>query len=219
MNIFNISVHCIESALVRAGYPLMTKISDMESMSSMDFKSLLRRGNRLGTTPIAHGDDKFLRMIIVNVDITAPRYWWQEFDTYHFTTKMSQSTMHRLTKMDIREMVNPYVDERIIQIMESLIAKYKENPTKENFMKMKSNLPEGFELTAAITTNYSQLKTMYYQRKNHRLPEWKEFCLWIKSLPFTRELGVVDDKPNTTMEEILKDAVQEFEQRKKSGKE
>ena len=203
MNIFNVDVHGIETALVRAGYPLMTKIGEMSDMKD-NFTALLRRGNRLGNTPIAHGDDKFLRMITVDCDITAPRYWWQEFDTYHFVVKMSQSTMHRLTKMDVRKMVNKYVREDTILRVEQLLDDYKRQPTEENFMLLKSNLPEGIELTAGITTNYSQLKTMYYQRKTHRLPEWKEFCSWIGTLPFAHEFGVVDNKTSVAMQDILR---------------
>ena len=192
MHIFNAQVHGIESALVRAGYPLMTKVGNMEEMRE-DFKKMVKRGERLGVAPIAHGDDKFLRMITVNFDVTAPRYWWQEFDTYHFTTKMSQSTMHCLTKMDIKHMMSRYVVPETIQLIERLVEDYKVSPTTDNLLRLKSNLPEGFELTAGITTNYSQLKTMYYQRHTHRLPEWIEFCSWIATLPLTKEFGVLYD--------------------------
>lgn len=198
MKIFNEQVHGLDTALVRAGYPLMAEIPSMHETLS-DFTPLLQRGKRLGNSPIAHGDDKFLRMITVDFDITAPRYWWQEFDTYHFVTKMSQSTMHCLARMDIQNMVNPYVSQDIIRIIGNLIDAYKTHPTEENFLRLKSNLPEGIELTAGITTNYAQLKTMYYQRRNHRLPEWKIFCGWITTLPFTGEFGVVDN--NITKEE------------------
>lgn len=193
MKIFNEQVHGVDTALARAGYPLMAEIPNIGELLR-EFHPLYLRGKRLGNSPIAHGDDKFLRMITVDFDVTAPRYWWQEFDTYHYTVKMSQSTMHRLVSMDVKSMVNPYVLPDVVRIVENLADAYRVRPTEENFMKLKSNLPEGMELTAGITTNYAQLKTMYYQRRNHRLPEWKVFCSWIATLPFTKDFGVVDDR-------------------------
>lgn len=193
MRIFNEQVHGVDTALARAGYPLMEEVPDMHKLLT-DFYPLYKRGKRLGKTPISHGDDKFLRMITVDFDVTAPRYWWQEFDTYHHTVKMSQSTMHRLTKMDVSKMVNAYVLPDVIRIVENLIDNYKACPTTVNFLRLKSNLPEGFELTAGITTNYAQLKTMYYQRRNHKLPEWQEFCSWITTLPFVYDFGVVNNE-------------------------
>ena len=71
----------------------------------------------------------------------------------------------------------------IIKIIESLAFNYNENPTAENYLKLLYNVPVGFMLTAGMTTNYRQLKTIYAQRKNHRLPEWREFCQWIETLP------------------------------------
>ena len=71
---------------------------------------------------------------------------------------------------------------------QSLIDAYNENPTPENYLRVLYNIPTGFRLTARMTTNYRQLKTIYYQRKKHRLPEWREFCEWIETLPKFREL-------------------------------
>jgi hypothetical protein len=83
---------------------------------------------------------------------------------------------------------NKYVDEEIIKLLERKIAAYKDNPTPENYLYILYNVPTGFELTARMTTNYRQLKTIYYQRRNHRLPEWKEFCKWVATLPCFHEL-------------------------------
>ena len=71
---------------------------------------------------------------------------------------------------------------------QSMIDAYNENPTPENYLRVLYNIPTGFRLTARMTTNYRQLKTIYYQRKKHRLPEWREFCEWIETLPKFREL-------------------------------
>ena len=77
-----------------------------------------------------------------------------------------------------------------MDIFEEILHEYIENPTVENLERFKSNMPEGIMLTTGITTNYGQLKTIYYQRRNHRLPEWHVFCDWIESLPYTKEFGV-----------------------------
>ena len=180
----------IENALVTAGYPLQTVVNISKDLTQ-EWEKLIKRGERLGKTPCGEGHDKFLRFITVIATVEAPRYWWQEFSTYHFAEMNSQSTMHRITKMDIESCCNEYVDKRVINLVTSLIEQYNENPSTENFLKVKSNLPEGFMLSAGICTNYSQLKTMYKQRKGHRLPEWHRFCEWIEGLPFVKEFGVV----------------------------
>jgi hypothetical protein len=71
--------------------------------------------------------------------------------------------------------------------MELLKKNYEENPTPENYLNLLYSNPAGFELTARLTTNYRCLRNVYQQRKNHRLPEWREFCKWIESLPFALE--------------------------------
>lgn len=121
--------------------------------------------------------------------------------------------MHRITKFDLREQYNEYVDPRIIDIMEEKVKKYnelankiqrieklEEKPVSDSWlMDAKEDLklryleilysnPAGFNLTARMTTNYRCLKNIYIQRKNHRLPEWREFCKWIETLPYFEEL-------------------------------
>ena len=95
--------------------------------------------------------------------------------------------MHRITKFNLDEAYNEYVDHRIIEIMKELVDGYNAKDlvdrTPEDYLKILYSNPAGFELTAGMTTNYRQLKTIYKQRKNHRLPEWKEFCKWIERLP------------------------------------
>lgn len=190
MEIFDtsVSVYDIKRALDMAGLPM--QVTGESSDNSVE--ELLPRGKRLGQTEIGQGHDKFLRFIPVSARITAPRYWWQEFSTYHFAESNSQSTMHRITKIDIEKCCDKYTDHRIIAILKEYIDKYNEDNSEENFLRVKANIPEGLELTAGISTNYATLKTMYQQRKNHRLPEWREvFCNWVKSLPYVEELGVV----------------------------
>ena len=190
IKIFNVSVTNLRESLIRAGYPMQTVVNEDMDDDSTPMEVLLRRGNSLGNSPHSHGDDKFLRMIHVDFDVCAPRYWITEFATYHWTVMNSQSTMHRLTKMNIKDLCNDSVDPRTIAIAQEYIDAYIANPSEKALVAMKSNVPEGLRLTVGVSTNYAQLKTMMYQRKDHRLPEWRAFCQWITTLPCAVDLGV-----------------------------
>lgn len=143
---------------------------------------------------------KFLRMIIVWADITLPRYVWSEFDTYKIgTTANSQSTMHRLTKDGIGESeldfpwgVNQDADtamRKYLTSFNSLLNKYNavddEVEKLQYFQILKSMVPECYQQTRTVCLNYQVLRTMYSQRRNHRLPQWNtDFVNWIKTLPY-----------------------------------
>lgn len=139
------------------------------------------------------GHDQFLTGIVVQFDLSFSNKAWVEFQRYHFVDFISsQSTMHRITRFDLNTSYNKYVDRHIVEIMKAKVSKYNElsssgNATPDQLNKMYLEIlysnPSGFILTAGITTNYRQLKTIYAQRKNHRLPEWREFCRWIETLP------------------------------------
>lgn len=149
---------------------------------------------------------KFMRQIMVSVDITAPRYFWSEFDTYHFNTKNSESTMHKLLNTDTPFSLDDFerngdpeteiVLKYTIETLEMLRKEYKvcENTKRDSLIrKAKMILPESFLQKRTITTNYAELRNIYRQRKNHRLPEWKIYFInWIKSLPFAEELVCLD---------------------------
>lgn len=105
---------------------------------------------------------------------------------------MAQSTMHRITKFNLDDAYNEYVDKRIIDIMKEKVDEYNsmedgEEKSKKYLEILYSN-PAGFELTARMTTNYRCLANIYRQRKCHILPEWREFCKWIETLPYSKEL-------------------------------
>lgn len=145
---------------------------------------------------------KFMRQITVSVDITAPRYFWSEFDTYHFNTKNSESTMHKLlqdkeplTLGDFELSGNEIENHGIvyfIHLIEKLKERYAEaSPEEKNKLirTAKILLPEGFLQKRTVTTSYAELRNMFFQRKNHKLPEWKIFFVnWVKSLPYAEEL-------------------------------
>ena len=103
---------------------------------------------------------------------------WVEFERYHFADITSgQSTMHRIARLlDGDSPFNEYVSPSIIHDVQQLAWQYKNDPTPDNYLKLLYNIPSGIELTDHIVTNYGQLKTMWYQRHNHRLPEWRKFC-------------------------------------------
>lgn len=151
------------------------------------------RVKALGAADKGSGHDNFLNGIIVQFDLTFTVKAWTEAERYHFFDFVSsQSTMHRIAKFDLDKAYIKYVDPRIVEIMKEKLAAYNAledgDYKKEKYLEMLYSNPCGMKLTARMTTNYRQLKTIYYQRKNHRLPEWREFCKWIETLPCFKEM-------------------------------
>ena len=182
MVIENINVYGIENAVRGSKLPMSV---DIDSLNS----DIVERTKKLGQSDIGAGHDQFLTGIIVQFDLTFTIKAWTEAERYHFFDFISsQSTMHRISKFILDAQYIEYVDPRIIEIMNELKDRYNETKDKEDYLKLLYSNPCGFKLTAAMTTNYRQLKTIYYQRKNHRLPEWTEFCKQIEQLPYFKEL-------------------------------
>lgn len=128
------------------------------------------------------GENKFLESMVVWLDVTAPRYWWQEADTYRVgSTKQSESTMHTIMKRELTqddfEVGIPWFQ---LEYINSLIKDYsKKNAHVEHpvlFRWLKACLPEGFLQRRIWCINYKSLQNIFIQRVNHRLPEWKYFC-------------------------------------------
>ncbi len=177
MEIENTEVYGLYESVCAAGYP---KGNDT-------FK--LDLAMRLGNAKQGSGHDCFLKGIIVQADVIAPQYWWLQFGRYHFHDIVSsESKMHTLTKMDIAEQCNEYVWPETIVLLNRAIHEYKQNPDKQKFQELVSNVPMGLELKARITTNYLQLKSIHNQRKNHKLEEWRVFCQWMEGLAWFGEL-------------------------------
>lgn len=101
--------------------------------------------------------------------------------------------MHRIAKFDYDEQYIDYVDPRMIEIMKELRDRYNETQDPEDYLKLLYSNPCGFKLTAKMVTNYRQLKTIYSQRKSHRLPEWRELCKALEELPHFKELCLGED--------------------------
>ena len=159
-------------------------------------------GRRLATAGSDHR--KFLRQIFVSVDITAPLYWWKEFDTYKVgTVANSTSTMHKIhSKPFGREDFScDRLDEKGLQVLDGLIAylegerlRFNENrEDRQGWHNMIQLLPSSYNQMRTVTMNYENLINMYYARKNHKLAEWHVFCDWVKTLPYAAELILVKD--------------------------
>ena len=178
-------------------------------------KDLARCKNLVNATKTGNGAHaQFMTGIRVNFDLTFSNKAWVEAERYRFLEFVSsQSTMHRITKFDLDNQYNEYVDSRIIEIMKSKVQEYnkvmelrdsydkddqrnispqlREDLTewlKNAYLEILYSNPAGFTLTARMTTNYRCLRNIYMQRKDHRLPEWRAFCKWIETLPYAQEL-------------------------------
>lgn len=202
MVISNIQVYGIENAVRGSKFPMST---DIESLNS----DIVERTKKLGQSPVGAAHDQFLTGCLAQFDLTFTVKAWTEAERYHFFDFISsQSTMHRITKFDLDNAYIEYVDPRIIDIMKEKVERYNrlvamkpevsipeyDQEIKDAYLEILYSNPCGFKLTAAMTTNYRQLKTIYYQRKNHRLPEWREFCKQIEQLPHFKELVLGGDK-------------------------
>jgi hypothetical protein len=182
MRIENVEMMGLESAIKASKYPMIVDIDTATSAVTNTVK-------KLGSSKKGEGHDQYLTGINIAFDLTFTNKAWVELERYRFIFFVSsQSTMHRLSKFDLRGQYNEYVDDRIINIMEELKDKYNETSDKDDYLKLLYSNPAGFNLTARLTTNYRSLKTVYSQRKNHKLPEWREFCEWAEGLPYFKEL-------------------------------
>lgn len=178
--------------------------------------------HRLLTSLANAGPDhgKFLRMITVTVDLTAPLYWWKEFDTYKVgTVANSCSTMHKIhaKEFELDDFSHEHLFDGIDRIEGEDDMEYYENPTtcldyvvrvlnyyRNKFIKTKDKrywwqmiqlLPSSYNQRRTVLLNYQVLKAMYHARKNHKLDEWRKFCFWVETLPYS-ELIIEEKKEN-----------------------
>ena len=203
MRLENIKVYDLEESLVASGYPMRTVLTQREP-DEKDIKrglNLTKASNGNG----AHG--QWLTGVRVAFDLTCTNKMWVEAERYRFLEFVSsQSTMHRITKFNLADQYNKYVDSRAIVIMEEKKEQYNtmaamlestemietkevlREAMREKYLEMLYTNPAGFELTARMTTNYRCLLNIYIQRHDHRLPEWREFCAQLLELPMFPEL-------------------------------
>ena len=160
---------------------------------------------KLAQTLIKAGNEhrKFMRQIFVSVDITAPIYWWKEYDTYKVgTVANSTSTMHKIHSKPF-EMSDFSVDhctdaaldmmQKNIDFLEGVRREFIETKDKNLWYSLIQLLPESYNQMRTCTFNYENLAGMYYSRRNHKLAEWHTFCDWALGLPYFKELLVQEE--------------------------
>ena len=210
MRVNNVKVYDLNESILASGYPMRTGIKERETTKN-DIERCIRLSKACDTGNGAHG--QYLTGIRVAFDLTFSNKAWVEAERYRFLEFVSsQSTMHRITKFNLENQYNKYVDPRIIDIMIEKVNEYNDLLNKienekdinkvvtlkelanEKFLEIVYNNPAGFELTARMTTNYRCLKNIWIQRRHHKLPEWREFCDWIETLPLAKQLICYEEK-------------------------
>lgn len=141
---------------------------------------------------------KYLRMIFVSVDVTAPLYWWKEYDTYKVATVAnSTSTMHKIHSkpFSMDDFSCDHMTDGTKKFMETVVAelenirlRFKETKSKDDWYDMIQLLPSSYNQMRTCTFNYEILINIYRARKNHKLAEWHTFCDWIETLPYAEQL-------------------------------
>ena len=181
--ITNVCVFGINESIRAGKFPMAVDVDKCTS-------EVTKMTHTLANAPRGTGHDNLLKGIVVQFDLKMTVKMSTELERYHFIDFVSsQSTMHKITKFDLDEAYIGYVDKRVVEIMKEKVAGYNAiedkacEQAKETYLEILYTNPCGMQLTARMTTNYQQLKTIYYQRKTHRLPEWIAFCEWIESLP------------------------------------
>lgn len=202
-SVSNVRVYGLDEAIRAAKYPKAVELDGLTADLTDGIKAC-------STCPTGTGHDNFLKGIIVQFDLTLSEKAWLQAERYRFLDFISScSMMHKLQAMDARKQCNRYVDPRVIDVLNEKIGEYNrllkvrkegiavsDDMLKEARLEMLYNAPLGFELTAAMTTNYLQLKTILQQRRHHALPDWQCVCDWIESLPMFLELTQRGYKPD-----------------------
>lgn len=217
VEIKNLKVYDMEEAILASSYPMLTDYPTEDNYESLAkylhkpyfikkfYKWLANEGSfeeeliiafnhfkrvyKLSQVPSGSGHDNFLKGIRVSFDLKYPNYFSPELQRYNWIDIVSSSSkMHKLTNMDMDLCFNKYVTPYMKDYLKGLLDIYKDEPSYKNFMTLLSNCPLGIELFMRISTNYLQLKTIYHQRKNHKLQEdWGAFIAMIEGLPFANE--------------------------------
>ncbi len=217
MKVSNVKTYDLAESVKASKYPMAIDTDLPSELVTETVKKLAQSGK-------GEGHDQFLTGCLVAFDLRCSNKMWVEMERYGFVYFVSsQSTMHRASKFKLENQCNKYVDKLILKRLEEIKQDYLDcdpddkQEKAERYLKLLYNLPSGFELTARLTTNYRALKTVYAQRKNHRLPEWREFCNWIETLPHSE--FIIGEKKSE--QEIEQDKIVEmFKQKiKKMSKE
>ncbi len=205
MKIENVRVYDLEESVIASGFPMLSHFDseafekECENYYDGIKEKHLPRAYRLASAPDGSGHRNFLSGVLVSFNVTGTNVWWMQFERYHFAQIVSSmSKMHRLKQiLDKQSEMAFHEDtnlEEIVVTLHNILEKvnYGEEPETELIY----SCPMGLELTARVTTNYLQLRTIYAQRKNHKLKEWRDFCEWIASLPYAKEFITLENKEN-----------------------
>ena len=194
----NVNIYGLEESIRGAKFPMATDTDVLTTELTTGIK-------KLAMSPKGEGHDTWLNGVIVQFDLTFTVKAWTEAERYSFLNFVSsESTMHRITRFDLDKSYIDYVDSEIVSIMKRKVKQYNDiqkylseheseltfgdaqqirEEQTERYLQILYSNPCGMKLTARMTTNYRQLKTIYAQRHNHRLPEWRAFCEWLTTLP------------------------------------
>ena len=199
MKIDNVKVYDLEESIIASGLPMLAEyeekkfkeeVANLASRYDIIDNPHYKRACQLAANPAGSGHNNFLSGIVVSMNVTATNVWWMQLERYHFVQIVSsQSKMHRLKQMLAGEgtgSFHPKVHPDFVPYSECM----------EDEEELVYNCPGGLELTARITTNYLQLKTIWNQRHNHKLEEWRDFCDNIYCLPFATDLIIPNKKTN-----------------------
>ena len=198
------SVMNLENAIRGARNP-MNSWSRMDSSYDSDGNYVLGENDLDLAKRLANaGSDhrKFLRQIFVSVDITAPLYWWKEFDTYKVgTVANSTSTMHKIhaKSFEREDFSCDRLDEGGLKMLDTLIEYLEaerqkfcaDKSDRQSWHNMIQMLPSSYNQMRTVTMNYENLINMYYARKTHKLAEWHTYCDWVAELPYAKELIII----------------------------
>ena len=205
LKVERISVMNFENAIRGARNP-MNSWDRMDSRYAEDGSFLLGENDLSLATRLAKaGSDhrKFLRQIFVSMDITAPLYWWKEFDTYKVgTVANSCSTMHKIQAKEFtrEDFSSDRMDGATLAILDTVVAwleserkKFLETKDTQSWHNMIQLLPSSYNQMRTVSLNYEVLINIYYARRHHKLAEWHTLCEAIESLPYARELILVKE--------------------------
>ena len=210
MEISNTRYYGLEESVLASGYPMLAKAPTEQEFKDAVVDMLTEQGRikyvekddnifecnkhfkrmkKLASAKASSGHDCALKGIIVQMDVKAPQYFWQQIQRYHFIDIVaSMSKMHCIQKFDLSKQCLIETDTSSYMKCQELLDSYKARIEGVDIDDVLANVPMGLEITARMSTNYLQLKTIYNQRKNHRSQQWRIFCDWIKTLPYAKEL-------------------------------
>lgn len=190
--------------IINGVYGIYEAIQGMRNPLRSWSKSDTSMPNKVTGIPVLGGNDlilarklvragtehrKFLRQIMVTMDITAPVFWWAEFDTYHIgTTRNSTSFMHTGTRRNLTiEDFEKGTDIECINLINKKLEEYRKNKSPELFEEIRANLPMGYLYLSTVTMNYENVLNMIHQREHHKLSQWRYFCQKLKELPYIKD--------------------------------